>query len=129
MQTCVCHRCRRDPTRSTLHHPPAYGDLNLRSPKTFTSSAPDTNPPTCAQNATPPMFCPCTASAVAVPLRKFRTNQYPRMTHAGTHSTNTKNHVSTRAFGYRTKYAPRTPAIAPLAPRVGTVECKLIATC
>ena len=74
------------------------------------------------------MLCPGTASVVAVPLRKFKTNQYPRITHAGTHSTNTKNQVSTRALGYRTKYAPNTPAIAPLAPTVGTVECRSIAT-
>ena len=53
--------------------------------------------------ATPPMLCLCTASSDAVPLRKFRTNQYPRMIHAGTHTTNTKNHVSTRARGYKTK--------------------------
>src|ERR1700693_944720 len=66
-------------------HPTAYGYLILRSPNTFTSSAPEINPPTCAQNATPPMLCFCTAKAVAVPLKKFSTNQYPRMIHAGTH--------------------------------------------
>src|ERR1700730_5540133 len=80
-------------------YPTAYGYLSRRSPKTFTSSAPETNPPTCAQNATPPIFCLCTERAVAVPLRKFNTNQYPKIVQAGTHTTNTKNHVSTRALG------------------------------
>ena len=37
--------------------------------------------------------------------------------------------VSTRECGYRTKYAPITPAIAPLAPIIGTSEYGLITTC
>ena len=40
-----------------------------------------------------------------------------------------KTAVSTRECGYRTKYAPITPAIAPLAPIIGTSESGFIATC
>ena len=65
-------------------YPTAYGYLILRSPKTFTSNAPATNPPTCAQKATPPMVGLCSANSVAVPLKKFSRNQYPKMIHAET---------------------------------------------
>ncbi len=37
--------------------------------------------------------------------------------------------ASTREFGYRTKYPPITPAIAPLAPIVGIVEVGFMYTC
>lgn len=68
----------------SIPHPTAYGYLILRSPNTFTNIAPATNPPTCAQNATPPIVGLCTASSVAVPLKKFNTNQYPKIIHAET---------------------------------------------
>ena len=36
--------------------------------------------------------------------------------------------VSTRECGYSTKYAPITPAIAPLAPIIGTIDDGFMAT-
>src|SRR5271157_5429762 len=86
---------------------------------------PARKPPTCAQKAIPPEFPLWAAMEVAAPLRNCATNQYPRTTHAGSHTKKTKNNgtsVSTRERGYRMKYAPITPAMAPLAPTVGMVE-------
>ncbi len=64
------------------------------------------------------------------PLKNCMTNQKPRKINAG-NSTSWKKKkmgtsVSTRAPGNRTRYAPKTPAIAPLAPTVGTVEDELV---
>lgn len=107
-----------------------YGFLLRRSGKIFTITSPATNPPTCAQNATPPASRPDRPpDNVCAPDRKLSTNHSPSTIHAGRYITNTKNQVSTRARGYKMKYAPSTPAIAPLAPTVGTVECGFTATC
>ena len=57
------------------------------------------------------------------PLSNCVRNQKPRKKTAGT--SNRKKigtHINTRECGYSTKYAPITPAIAPLAPTVGICD-------
>jgi hypothetical protein len=47
----------------------------------------------------------------------------PRKTNAGISTRNQPTSVSTFAPGTRTRYAPRTAAIAPLAPTFGMLAC------
>ena len=60
------------------------------------------------------------------------TNQMPSTTAAGSSNRPRKNKIGTRlrtrACGHQTMYAPMTPAIAPDAPIIGTVELALNAT-
>jgi hypothetical protein len=62
----------------------------------------------------------------ATPEKRLVMNQRNRNTIDGTSIIGRKKpmgiRASTLARGNMTKYAPRTPAIAPLAPTVGTVE-------
>ena len=57
----------------------------------------------------------------------------PRKKIAGTSTTWKKKtsvtSVTIRDFGYRTKYAPITPAMAPLAPTIGTTESGAAIVC
>src|SRR5205807_4226281 len=106
-----CHRCR-----------PAA--------KTLTSAMPLANPPTCAHQATPPAEG---TPSVASPEDSCRNTHTGRNSTAGTHTnlTNTNNSQTstcTRAPGYSSRYAPRTPAIAPLAPIAGSVDRGLART-
>src|SRR5207253_7566515 len=103
---------------------PRGGDACPRRPpavKTLTSAMPLANPPTCAHQATPPAEG---TPSVARPEDNCRNTHTGRNSTAGTHTnlTNTNNSQTstcTRAPGYSSRYAPRTPAIAPLAPIVG----------
>src|SRR3954468_12328055 len=89
-----------------------------------TASAPNRTPPTWAPNATPPP-CPGCVSEKP-PCQSSNTNQIPRkMTAEIGRGRNPKSSVITRAWGSSTKYAPSTPAIAPLAPTVGTLAAPM----
>ncbi len=93
---------------------------------------PATKPPTCAHHATPPESDdPCPMATA--PLRNWMRNQIPRKKYAGISTTvkkmNRGRSVTTFARGNRTRYAPRTPAIAPDAPMLGTIECALKRIC
>src|SRR5208283_6165725 len=75
-----------------------------RSRNTLIMTTPATKPPTCAQKATPPEVWLVSAIAMTVPLRKFPTNQYPSISHAGTWKKKIGgNQINTRARGYRIK--------------------------
>src|SRR5205823_9593075 len=85
-------------------------------------ASPNAKPPMCAKNAVPPPDCGC--RNVSPPDHSCRTIQMPRNQTAGISRMRMipkKISVSTRARGRRTKYAPSTPAIAPLAPMFGTL--------
>lgn len=92
---------------------------------------PTTKPPTCAHQATPPPASAGTAAA-AVPLKSWIRNHEPNTNEAGNSNTKGMNrtgrNVAIRARGKHTRYAPRTPAIAPLAPIIGTGETGSMAT-
>ena len=79
----------------------------------------------CAQNAVPPPAAFAMPSD-PMPLTSWSRNQIPRKKMAGISTRSkkitTKIAVSTRDCGYRTKYAPMTAAMAPLAPSMGTLE-------
>lgn len=94
-----------------------------------TSARPAPNPAACAQNATPPPA----ALIDPIPLASCIRNHTPRKKIAGTSTSSMKKKigtsVSTREWGKSTKYAPITPAIAPLAPIIGTVDPGLAAIC
>ena len=64
------------------------------------------------------------------PCQSWKTNQKPRKNIAeiGT-GRKPKSSVTTRAWGRSTKYAPSTPAIAPLAPTVGMLAAAVPAKC
>jgi len=55
-------------------------------------------------------------------VKSCSTNQSPSTNTAGSGTTTKKAIVSTRALGNSTRYAPSTPAMAPLAPTVGYTE-------
>ena len=82
---------------------------------TNTIITPTMKPPMCAQYATPPAM-------LREDKRSCSRNQTPRKIAAGIGMIQ-MNLMSTRvsifAFGYITMYAPRTPEIAPEAPKVG----------
>src|SRR3989454_5228415 len=88
------------------------------------STMPATKPPTWAQKATPP--APAWLPRAATPSMSCPRNQMRRKTTAGTSITCRKKkigtRVTTRAPGKKRKEAPDTPAIAPLAPTIGTLE-------
>src|SRR6185503_19618478 len=92
---------------------------------------PDMKPPTCAHQATPPTSPGLPSERV--PLKICASTQNPRKVTAGSSKKNGKNRIGTstimRAKGKRKKYAPITPAIAPEAPTVGTVELGLVNQC
>ena len=86
--------------------------------------APNENPPMCAQKATPPLTLTREVSE-PTPLNSCSTNHRPSTTNAGRYTAvirkkNTK--VRTRLLGNINRYAPRTPAMAPDAPRFGMTE-------
>src|SRR3972149_5038557 len=91
----------------------------------FSRIMPARNPPMWAHHATPPVRADVWP-IVAAPLRNWRRNQIPRKKKAGISTTGKKKNsgtsVSIRAFGKRRKDAPTTPAIAPDAPMLGTME-------
>lgn len=84
-------------------------------------NTPSKKPPTCAHQATPPVF---KAPMELMPLKKFIKNHRPMNTAAGMRAV--KNMMSRGikvrilARGKKTMYAPKTPEIAPLAPSEGT---------
>jgi len=86
----------------------------------LTNTNPAINPPICAHQAIPEL------APEPVALKNCIKNQNPRKIKAGI-STNQGIimigiTVKIRAFGYKRKYAPITPAMAPLAPMVGIME-------
>src|SRR6266498_2644889 len=96
------------------------GRRGLRIANTITVSRPKTKPPTWAKNATPP---PASGWRTAKPpSHSWNRNQKPRNRIAGTGTRKKPMNVSTLARGSSTKYAPRTAAIAPLAPRFGMLS-------
>ena len=100
-----------------LHQPGLSG---RRTANALTSATPNRNPPTCAKNATPPPLSGC---VIAVPPdQSWNTNQKPRKKSAGIgRRKKPDERQDARALGRSTRYAPRTPAIAPLAPTFGTL--------
>jgi hypothetical protein len=89
--------------------------------KRFTKRKPATNPPTWAIHATPE------AELVAtIPLNIWITIHPPSSTTADRQmkAQNILKNMNARiqALGWRSKYAPRVPATAPLAPTMGIVE-------
>src|SRR5690606_35386588 len=84
---------------------------------------PATKPPMCAQKAGPPAGM---ATRARAPCASWMRNQKRRKMSAGTSARCKKKREGTsarmRAPGNSRKYAPKTPAIAPLAPIIGTRE-------
>src|SRR6185503_4868058 len=104
------------------------GRSGARTWNAFTATTPNRNPPTCAANATPPLASGCVSENP--PCHSWKTNQKPRKNIAGIGMGRKPNSsVTTRAWGRSTKYAPRTPAIAPLAPTVGTLAASTPEKC
>ena len=72
------------------------------------------------------------APSEPTPLNSSLMNQMPRKKIAGISTMSMKNNrkttVNTREWGYNTKYAPMTAAIAPLAPIIGMVDSALTIT-
>src|SRR5207302_9343714 len=93
----------------------------LRGRNSSINTTPLTNPPTCAQNATPGSRAPLDR-----PLSSCIANHTPSRTQAGTVTIQKKMMIQTKqctlARGYTIRYAPSTPAMAPLAPPIGTWE-------
>src|SRR5436305_7335393 len=84
------------------------------------ATSPNTNPPTCAANATPPDCCGCVTENPD--CQSWSRNQTIRKKPAESrHGRKPKSSVTTRACGSSTRYAPSTAAIAPLAPTFGTL--------
>jgi hypothetical protein len=80
-----------------------------------------------AKTATPPVWSGWVSPTP--PSNSWRPIQIPRNQIAGISRKKIspkKNAVSTRARGRRTKYAPRTPAIAPLAPMFGMLASRTV---
>ena len=84
----------------------------------FNKTIPETNPPICAQKATPP------APPPKKPPSNCNKNQYPSIKKAGTtirvKKKPKKISICTGADGNNIAYAPMTPPIAPEAPTMGT---------
>jgi hypothetical protein len=89
-----------------------------------TNKIPATNPPMCAHQAIPPEV---SIPSVWMPLKNCIRNQNPMNKKADISMMSKKKkigmRVTTFARGNITRYAPRTPEIAPLAPIVGTDDC------
>ena len=86
-----------------------------------------------AHTATPADTSGRMADSCGSPDRSCRPIQKSNINHAGTGITRMKMNRNTsrltRTRGYRSKYAPTTPEIAPDAPTMGTGEAGLIKTC
>ena len=84
---------------------------------------PARKPPRWARNATPPVS---PRAKVKTLFTNCRTTQNPSTTMAGTGIIRTKKpkitRVQIRARGCSTRYAPRVPETAPLAPTIGMGE-------
>ena len=94
--------------------------------KGFIRIIPATKPPICANQATPPP-----SAEIVIPLQICKPIHIPNSMIAGIRITVTNIPKNTRVFtlakGYRIKYAPRMPDIAPLAPTMGICELKSVA--
>jgi hypothetical protein len=92
--------------------------------KKGTEMTPRIKPPACAQNATPPASPPMPNERYA--LNACIANHKPRNIQAENSmkvmKKNIGTSVSTFARGNITTYAPSTPAMAPLAPIIGTID-------
>ena len=98
--------------------------MSSGSRKTASNSIPATNPPTCAQTATPLATSGRRRISSGTPASNCQPNHQSSTIHAGIRKTRKKitkmKSIFTRARGYRSRYAPITPEIAPLAPTIGT---------
>src|SRR4030042_5544194 len=98
--------------------------LVLLGNQSFMLTNPMRNPPMWANHATPP---PSRSPALVTPFKICIIAQNPITIKAGILTVVIKNpkkiKVYTVALGKRSKYAPRMPEIAPLAPIIGIVEC------
>src|SRR5262245_39131154 len=97
----------------------------------LTVRTPKTKPPMWAKNATPPPEAGVVTEIV--PSSACNRIQKPRTKVAGTSRKRKKKPrkiaVSTLARGRSRKYAPRTPAIAPLAPMLGMLASAGVPKC